>query len=173
MLFVVTQVIEVLDKMAKPEDEAGDVAMTHAQQDAQLAKQRTIHMFSATMPAAVERLAKKARLTAICIIPSAYIVAYLQYLHGHATVKIGDKDAGGNRNITQEIIVCEQARSWMSRMAVLPNCHFCRCLQARKKTLLTQQLDRGLRPCIIFVNAKKNCDVVARELDAKVHATLN
>ena len=87
---------------------------------------RTTHMFTATMPAEVERLAKK-------------------FMRAPATVKIGDEDSGKNKRITQEVIF-------------LPS-------EARKRTKLLEVLQRCARPVIVFVNAKKQCDVVARDIE--------
>jgi ATP-dependent RNA helicase DDX23/PRP28 len=83
-------------------------------------------MFTATMPPAVERLAKK-------------------YLTDPCVVKIGDEDSGKNRRIAQSVIL-------------LPS-------EKRKTAKLLELLQRAPRPVIVFVNAKKACDVVARDLE--------
>lgn len=90
------------------------------------ASARTTHMFTATMPAEVERLAKR-------------------FMRAPATVKIGDEDSGKNARITQEVIF-------------LPS-------EARKRAKLLEVLARCPRPVIVFVNAKKQCDVVARDIE--------
>jgi ATP-dependent RNA helicase DDX23/PRP28 len=64
-----------------------------------------------------------------------------------ATVKIGDEDSGKNRRIAQEVVF-------------LPS-------EARKRAKLVEVLQRAPRPVIVFVNAKKQCDVIARELEDK------
>ena len=87
---------------------------------------RTTHMFTATMPAAVERLAKR-------------------YMTGAAIVRIGDVDSGKNRRITQEVVLVVS--------------------EAKKKALLRERLASLPRPAIVFVNAKKACDVVAKDLE--------
>ena len=87
---------------------------------------RTTHMFTATRPRQVERLARL-------------------YLTNPATVKIGDEDTGKNRRITQEAVF-------------LPG-------EGRKKAKLQEVLARCPRPVIVFVNIKKQCDVVARDLE--------
>ena len=91
---------------------------------------RTTHMFTATMPPSVERLAKK-------------------YMRAPATVRIGDQDTGKNRRIAHEFV-------WVAG-------------EARKRAKLLELLARCPRPAIVFVNAKKACDVVARDIDAAGH----
>ena len=99
------------------EDIGGEQVSTH----------RTTHMFTATMPPSVERLAKT-------------------YLKRPVTVRIGDDDGGGkNRRITQELIF-------------LANEH-------KKYEKLLQLLPISPRPLIIFLNAKKSCDILNRDLE--------
>ena len=86
---------------------------------------RTTHMFTATMPPAVERLAKL-------------------FMLSPATVRIGDEDSGKNRRITQELIFAGN--------------------ESKKKARLLDLLRTLPRPAIIFVNAKKQCDIVARDI---------
>ena len=92
---------------------------------------RTTHMFTATMPSSVERLAKR-------------------YMKTPATLRIGDQDSGKNKRILQEIIF-------------VPN-------EKRKRSKLMELLSSVQRPCIIFINAKKACNVVARDVE---HAGYN
>lgn len=67
------------------------------------------------------------------------------YLTNPATVKIGDEDTGKNRRITQDVVF-------------LPS-------EGRKKGKLLEVLGRCPRPVIVFVNIKKQCDVVAKDLE--------
>ncbi len=87
---------------------------------------RTTHMFTATMPPAVERLAKK-------------------YLTAPATVRIGDEDSGRNKRIQHELVLLGG--------------------EGKKKAVLIEKLHALPRPVIVFLNAKKQCDVVSRDLE--------
>ena len=111
---------------AVPAAAAAAAAATAAAAPTDAAPPRTTHMFTATMPAEVERLAKK-------------------FMRAPATVKIGDEDSGKNKRITQEVFF-------------LPS-------EARKRAKLLELLQRCARPVIVFVNAKKQCDVVARDIE--------
>lgn len=88
---------------------------------------RVTAMFSATMPPAVEKMAKK-------------------YLRHPAVVQIGDEDTGKNRRIEQRVL-------WMT--------------EAQKKTKVVELLrghgedDRVL----VFINTKKNADMLGRQLE--------
>jgi ATP-dependent RNA helicase DDX23/PRP28 len=62
-----------------------------------------------------------------------------------ATLRIGDQDSGKNKRILQEIIF-------------VPN-------EKRKRAKLMEHLSSVQRPCIIFINAKKACNVVARDVE--------
>jgi ATP-dependent RNA helicase DDX23/PRP28 len=68
-----------------------------------------------------------------------------KYLREPAIVKIGDEDSGKNKRIAQEVIF-------------LP-------AEGKKRHKLIEILNRCERPVIVFVNAKKQCDVVARDLE--------
>ncbi|RYY35201.1 DEAD/DEAH box helicase, partial [archaeon] len=70
-----------------------------------------------------------------------------RYLKSPVTVKIGDVVRGNNKRIKQEVIY-------------LPN-------ETRKRAKLLEMLARCPRPVIVFVNAKKQCDVVARDIENK------
>jgi len=124
----VTKILEAMGSVGT-EAEGGDDSMGAG--DAGRSKAglppRTTHMFTATMPPAVERLAHA-------------------FMRHPATVKIGDDKTGKNMRITQEVVM-------------MPS-------EARKKSKLIEVLRRGLRPAIVFVNAKGMCDVVARDLEA-------
>jgi ATP-dependent RNA helicase DDX23/PRP28 len=87
---------------------------------------RVTAMFSATMPPAVERIAKK-------------------YLRSPAVVKIGDQEGSRNKRIEQRVVVTTEPA---------------------KKNMLVDILNkgRGEDKFIVFVNAKKQCDVLARNL---------
>jgi ATP-dependent RNA helicase DDX23/PRP28 len=89
---------------------------------------RTTHMFSATFPPAVQKLAKR-------------------FMRTPVTVQVGDADSGKNRRIAQEVMF-------------VPT-------EARKRSVLVDVLARCDRPAIVFVNAKKQCDVVGRDLEAR------
>lgn len=89
---------------------------------------RTTHMFSATFPPVVQKLART-------------------YMHQPATVQIGDQDSGKNKRIAQEVIF-------------LPS-------EAKKRSKLVEVLHRSPRPAIIFINAKKQCDIIGRDLEEK------
>jgi len=92
---------------------------------------RTTHMFTATMPNSVERLAKK-------------------FMKSPATLRIGDQDSGKNKRILQEIIFVQNEK--------------------RKRAKLIEMLSSVQRPCIIFINAKKACNVVARDVEYAGHS---
>ena len=91
---------------------------------------RTTHMFTATMPPSVERLARR-------------------YMRAPATVRIGDEDSGKNRRIAQAVLFVAG--------------------EQRKRAALWDALRKAARPVIVFVNAKRACDVVARELSDGGH----
>lgn len=88
---------------------------------------RVTAMFSATMPAAVERIARN-------------------YLRSPATIKIGDQDSGKNKRIEQHVVFTTEPH---------------------KKNLLVDLLHRRQphEKYIVFVNAKRQCDVVGRGLE--------
>lgn len=89
---------------------------------------RVTAMFSATMPSAVERIAKT-------------------YLRHPAIVKIGDSEGVKNKRIDQRVLMTTEGQ---------------------KKSLL-MEIIRSSKPddkIIVFVNAKKGCDVLGRHLEA-------
>ena len=63
-----------------------------------------------------------------------------------ASFRIGDHDSGKNRRILQEV-------------HFVPN-------ERRKRALLLELLRAAARPAIVFLNAKKACDVVARDIES-------
>ena len=87
---------------------------------------RTTVMFTATMPPAVERLAK-------------------DYMRCPAVVAIGDQDSGKNKRIIQEVYHMTEGHK-----------------QRRVLELLRSANPPG--PIIVFVNIKKNCDVLCKAL---------
>ncbi len=87
---------------------------------------RTTVMFTATMPAAVERLAK-------------------DYMRCPAIVAIGDQESGKNKRIVQEVYFMSEGQK-----------------QRRVLDLLRSADPPG--PIIVFVNIKKNCDVLCKAL---------
>jgi ATP-dependent RNA helicase DDX23/PRP28 len=98
------------------------------QQPSSGSSKRTTHMFSATFPPSIQRLA------------STYMV-------NPATVYIGDVDGSGkNARITQTVLYLPKGES-------------------QKKGKLMETLRRCMRPVIVFVNAKKQCDIVGRDLE--------
>jgi ATP-dependent RNA helicase DDX23/PRP28 len=70
-----------------------------------------------------------------------------RYLRHPAIIKIGDEDSGKNKRIDQQII-------WLTS-------------EAQKKGKILELLRRlqGDQKCIVFVNAKKQADVVGRDLE--------
>lgn len=130
------QLNQILDAMTVSSyhhagDDGGALASTLPETEdiggEQVSTRRTTHMFTATMPPSVEKLAKK-------------------YLKRPVTVRIGDDDSGGkNRRITQELIF-------------LAN-------EVKKNEKLYQLLKSSPRPLIIFMNAKKSCDILNRDLE--------
>ena len=123
------QVCAVLDAMGgllKDEDES------KAEEDIKAAKEgdklvRITAMFSATMPAAVERIART-------------------YLRHPVVIKIGDEDSGKNKRIEQRVSVISEGQ---------------------KKSKLSEDL-RHIKEAdkvIIFVNSKKQGDVLGRSLE--------
>eukprot|EP00605_Chrysophyceae_sp_TOSAG23-4_P000278 GSChrysophyteH1.ASY1.ANO1.320.1 assembled CDS len=69
------------------------------------------------------------------------------YLRHPAVIKIGDEDSGKNRRINQQIL-------WMHS-------------EGQKKSKIAELLHKlqSDEKCIVFVNAKKQADVVGRDLD--------
>jgi ATP-dependent RNA helicase DDX23/PRP28 len=67
----------------------------------------------------------------------------LRFMSNTLKVRIGDDDSVKNRRISQEVIYTAENG---------------------KRKLLAAALRRGLRPAIVFVNTKKNCDTVARNI---------
>jgi hypothetical protein len=87
---------------------------------------RTTVMFTATMPNAIERLAK-------------------DYMRSPVVVAIGDQDSGKNKRIVQEVIHMSEGAK-----------------RNRVIELLRRADPPG--PIIVFVNIKKNCDVLCKAL---------
>jgi ATP-dependent RNA helicase DDX23/PRP28 len=116
------QVVGVLDAMPssnmKPVDDEEELDVNKVY--------RTTYMFSATMPASVERLARK-------------------YMRNPAVVNIGNAGKAADL-ITQTVIMTKENQ----KMELL-------------ESLLYSMGDADT--CIIFVNAKKSCDYVARQCD--------
>jgi ATP-dependent RNA helicase DDX23/PRP28 len=123
----VTRVLDAMGGVLKSEKADEAEAQMKAMEAGSGVLYRTTHMFSATMPPQVERLAKR-------------------YLRHPATVKIGDDDSGKNRRIAQEVIFVSS--------------------EARKRSRLVEVLRSCERPCIVFVNAKKQCDIIGRDLES-------
>lgn len=122
----VVAVLEAMGGLLKSEDDDEAAAQaTAAKKGEQL--YRVTAMFSATMPAAVERIART-------------------FLRSPATIKIGDQDSGKNKRIDQHVIFTTE-----------PN----------KRNMLLDLLRRRQpsEKYIVFVNAKRQCDVVARILE--------
>jgi len=122
----VVAVLEAMGGLLKSmDDEEAAAQATAAKRGEQLF--RVTAMFSATMPAAVERIARK-------------------FLRSPATIKIGDQDSGKNKRIEQHV-----------QFTTEPN----------KRALLLDLLHRRQthEKFIVFVNAKRQCDVVARHLE--------
>ncbi len=123
------QVIAVLDMMGgllKSEvEEEADKQAEAAQRGEQLF--RVTAMFSATMPTAVERIARS-------------------YLRAPATIKIGDQNSGKNKRIEQHVVFTTEPG---------------------KKKQVVDLLGRAGKDdkYIVFVNAKRACDVLARNLE--------
>jgi ATP-dependent RNA helicase DDX23/PRP28 len=129
------QVIAVLDMMGgllkSNEEEEAEAQAEAAQRGEQL--YRVTAMFSATMPPAVERIARS-------------------YLRAPATIKIGDQNSGKNKRIDQRVI-----------MTTEPG----------KKNTILDLLTKNRKDedkFIVFVNAKRACDVLARNLE-QAHLT--
>lgn len=123
------QVVAVLDTMGgllkSENEEEADRQAEAAQKGEQL--YRVTAMFSATMPPAVERIARS-------------------YLRAPATIKIGEANSGKNKRIEQRLIFTTEPGK---RKAVVD------LLASPKKE------DKF----IVFVNAKRACDVLARHLE--------
>jgi ATP-dependent RNA helicase DDX23/PRP28 len=66
------------------------------------------------------------------------------FMRNPAKVRIGDQDTGKNKRISQEVIYTTEGA---------------------KRGKLIEVLRRGLRPTIVFANAKKVCDLVARYVE--------
>jgi len=122
----VTAVLEAMGGLLKSEDEE-EADRQVEQAKTGVALYRVTAMFSATMPPAVERIARS-------------------FLRHPATVKIGDDRSGKNKRITQHVVYCNEQQ---------------------KKSQLVDILRRAKSDdkFIVFVNAKKNCDIMARHLE--------
>ena len=122
------QVKSVLDRMSGMVKSDDEEEMARQEQLVLEGKAmfRTTVMFTATMPPAVERLAK-------------------DYMRCPAVVAIGDQDSGKNKRIIQEVYHMTEGHK-----------------QCRVLELLRSANPPG--PIIVFVNIKKNCDVLCKAL---------
>ena len=123
------QVVAVLDMMGgllkSENEEEADRQAEAAQRGEQL--YRVTAMFSATMPVAVERIARS-------------------YLRAPATIKIGDANSGKNKRIEQRVVFTTEPGKRKNVVDLLAN---------------PKKEDKF----IVFVNAKRACDVLARQLE--------
>lgn len=101
---------------------------------------RVTTMFSATMPVEVERLAKT-------------------FLRHPAIVKIGDEDSGKNKRIDQRVVFLHAGKKKAKLVEVLGG-----ILRDQPKSRKEKAVDGP--KIIVFVNIKKECDVVAKMLAA-------
>lgn len=99
---------------------------------------RVTTMFSATMPTEVERLAKT-------------------FLRHPAIVKIGDEDSSKNKRIDQRVLFMRAAKKKSKVVEVLGG-----ILRDQPKSRKEKAADGP--KIIVFVNIKKECDVVAKML---------
>ncbi|TYZ57673.1 hypothetical protein PybrP1_011178 [[Pythium] brassicae (nom. inval.)] len=101
---------------------------------------RVTTMFSATMPVEVERLAKT-------------------FLRHPAIVKIGDEDSGKNKRIDQRVVFLHAGKKKAKLVELLGG-----ILRDQPKSRKEKAADGP--KIIVFVNIKKECDVVAKMLAA-------
>lgn len=121
-----TAVLEAMAGLLKSEiEEEADRQAEKAKKGEEL--YRVTAMFSATMPPAVERIARS-------------------YLRHPATVKIGDQNSSKNKRITQNVLFTTEPQ---------------------KKNLVIDLISKSKADdkFIVFVNAKRACDVLARTLE--------
>ncbi|DAZ97125.1 TPA: hypothetical protein N0F65_010448, partial [Lagenidium giganteum] len=97
---------------------------------------RVTTMFSATMPAEVERLAKT-------------------FLRHPAIVKIGDEDSGKNKRIDQRVMFIKGGKKRAKLIELLRD-----ILSGQPKSRKEKLVDG--QKVIVFVNIKKECDSVAK-----------
>lgn len=97
---------------------------------------RVTTMFSATMPPEVERLAKT-------------------FLRHPAIVKIGDEDSGKNKRIDQRVMFLRAGKKKAKLLELLST-----ILSSQPKSRKEKSVDG--QKVIVFVNIKKECDVVAK-----------
>lgn len=118
------QVVAIFESMGDSALKSEDPNEAEKQAEAEGGKKRTTIMFSATMPPAVENLAGK-------------------YLRAPAIIKIGDKDSGKNKLITQKVVMCSEGA---------------------KFKLLQKHLRSAEAPIIVFANSRKGCDAVYKKV---------
>lgn len=102
---------------------------------------RVTTMFSATMPTEVERLAKT-------------------FLRHPAIVKIGDEDSSKNKRIDQRVMYMRAGKKKSKLVEVLGG-----ILRDQPKSRKEKSVDG--QKIIVFVNIKKECDVVAKMLSSE------
>ncbi|GLD96718.1 hypothetical protein PINS_up005401 [Pythium insidiosum] len=138
------QVVAVLENMGsllKSENEEEmeqQLTLAGAGHDHRL---RVTTMFSATMPPEVERLAKT-------------------FLRHPAIVKIGDEDSGKNKRIDQRVLFMNPAKKKAKLMELLGS-----FLSGQPRSRKERTTDGS--KIIVFVNIKKECDVVAKAISAE------
>uniref|UniRef100_K3WIQ8 RNA helicase n=1 Tax=Globisporangium ultimum (strain ATCC 200006 / CBS 805.95 / DAOM BR144) TaxID=431595 RepID=K3WIQ8_GLOUD len=104
---------------------------------------RVTTMFSATMPTEVERLAKT-------------------FLRHPAIVKIGDEDSGKNKRIDQRVLFMRSSKKKPKLVEVLNGILRGADQQPQQRSRKERIVDGP--KIIVFVNIKKECDVVAKML---------
>jgi len=137
------------DSVNKIMDSMGSLLKAEAEEDAlEQAKKsalgvelyRVTSLYSATMPAEVERLAKK-------------------YLRSPCIIRIGDEDSGKNMRIEQRVVFVSTADKKKKLTDTIEKFK-------RDYVYAEGEKDEGFLRTIVFVNQKKSCDSVARTLSA-------
>lgn len=135
------QVVAVLENMGsllKSENEEEMEQQISLAVEGKDHRYRVTTMFSATMPAEVERLAKT-------------------FLRHPAIVKIGDEDSGKNKRIDQRVMFLNAGKKKGKLVELLGG-----IVRDQPKSRKEKAVDGP--KVIVFVNIKKECDVVAKML---------
>ena len=162
------QVLQVMDSLGgggmKSLDEA-EAQRQEEEAERSGAILRTTVMFTATMPPEVEKLAK-------------------EYLRHPVIVTIGDQQSGKNKRIEQKVRYCctganiilssldgddDDDSYYYTRLCCGFKCFCCSQVlmlsEGAKQRALDQVLKTAEFPVIVFVNLKKNCDIIGKKLE--------
>ncbi|KAL0586546.1 hypothetical protein ABG067_003720 [Albugo candida] len=138
------QVVSVLENMGsllKSENEEEMEQQLERANNAQEFRYRVTMMFSATMPTEVERLAKT-------------------FLRHPAIIKIGDEDSGKNKRIEQRVLFLNSGKKKTRLQHLL---HETLSSSGQVRISRKEKVVDGQK-VMVFVNIKKECDVLGRYL---------